>query len=149
MLYAGVRREVQEHLARQCDEQLVSLFALDAQAARIADALLDKGKGKEVDGEMTAALGLLPASPASAAILASIPAGERFLHAVAYVWDDHCSCMGKLRDVLKYVVRVMDLPRTVYTSLTTTCNRYGSSAWTSSAIPSCAARTCRCGRTCW
>lgn len=30
--------------------------------------------------------------------------GERFLKAVKGVWDDHISCMGKIRDVLKYMV---------------------------------------------
>ncbi|PWN27242.1 Cullin-domain-containing protein [Jaminaea rosea] len=31
---------------------------------------------------------------------------ERLLKAMKQVWDDHCACMGKLRDVLKYVDRV-------------------------------------------
>lgn len=36
--------------------------------------------------------------------VAKTQAGERFLKAVRDTWDDHCACMGKLRDVLKYVV---------------------------------------------
>lgn len=36
--------------------------------------------------------------------IAKTQAGERFLKAVRDTWDDHCACMGKLRDVLKYVV---------------------------------------------
>lgn len=31
---------------------------------------------------------------------------ERLLKAIKAVWDDHCACMGKLRDVLKYVDKV-------------------------------------------
>lgn len=31
---------------------------------------------------------------------------ERLLKAMKAVWDDHCACMGKLRDVLKYVDKV-------------------------------------------
>ncbi|CAO1615339.1 unnamed protein product [Parajaminaea phylloscopi] len=31
---------------------------------------------------------------------------ERLLKAMKSIWDDHCACMGKLRDVLKYVDKV-------------------------------------------
>lgn len=30
--------------------------------------------------------------------------GERFLKVVKEIWDDHVACMGKLRDVFKYLV---------------------------------------------
>lgn len=36
--------------------------------------------------------------------VARTQAGERLLKAVRDTWDDHCACMSKLRDVLKYVV---------------------------------------------
>jgi cullin 3 len=36
--------------------------------------------------------------------VAKVQAGERFLKAVRDTWDDHCACMGLVRDVLKYVV---------------------------------------------
>lgn len=32
--------------------------------------------------------------------------GERLLKAVRAVWDDHISSMSKLRDLLKYMVRM-------------------------------------------
>lgn len=31
-------------------------------------------------------------------------ANERLLKAIRDTWDDHCACMSKLRDILKYVV---------------------------------------------
>lgn len=37
--------------------------------------------------------------------------GERFLKALKGVWDDHISCMGKVRDVLKYMVCPPARPR--------------------------------------
>lgn len=110
MLYAGVRRQVEEHLVRLCQEQLVPLFPLDASSASSAkEVFSSKGKARETDAELAVApvLGLLPDSPESATILAGIPASEHFLSAVTGVWDDHCACMGKLRDVLKYVVRTL------------------------------------------
>jgi cullin 3 len=36
--------------------------------------------------------------------IAKTQAGERFLKAIRDTWDDHCACMSKVRDVLKYVV---------------------------------------------
>lgn len=38
--------------------------------------------------------------------VARVQAGERLLKAIRDAWDDHCACMKKLRDVLKYVDRV-------------------------------------------
>lgn len=37
-------------------------------------------------------------------MVARSQAGERLLKAVSEVWQDHCACMSKLREVLKYVV---------------------------------------------
>lgn len=107
MLYTGVRKQVAEHLARQVAEQLVPLFPLDAASARRAQDACDAARAPGNDASLAAVLGVLPDSPETPAILASIPAGERFLGALTSVWDDHCACMGKLRDVLKYVVRMV------------------------------------------
>lgn len=38
--------------------------------------------------------------------VARAQAGERLLKAIRDTWEDHCACMSKLRDVLKYVDRV-------------------------------------------
>lgn len=46
--------------------------------------------------------------------VARTQAGERFLKAVRDTWDDHCACMGKLRDVLKYVVSKVKRQRLQY-----------------------------------
>lgn len=103
MLYAGVRRQVEAHLVRQCAEQLVPYFPLDVAAEQAASAAFTRPN----DVGIAAVLGLLPGGGAEQeAVLAAIPTSERFLSAVARVWEDHCSCMGKLRDVLKYVDRV-------------------------------------------
>lgn len=37
--------------------------------------------------------------------IASAAAGQLFLNNLKEIWDDHKICMGKLRDVLKYMVR--------------------------------------------
>ncbi|WFC95252.1 hypothetical protein MBRA1_001899 [Malassezia brasiliensis] len=103
MLYTGVRKQVAEHLAHQVAEQLVPLFPLDAASARRAQDACDVARAPGNDASLAAVLGVLPDSPETPAILASIPAGERFLGALTSVWEDHCACMGKLRDVLKYV----------------------------------------------
>ena len=149
MLYMGVRKQVEEHLVRQCNEQLVPLFPLDAAAAsRAQDVLASKGKARDAGAEPVIApvLGLLPDSPDTSSILAGIPAGERFLSAVTSVWDDHCSCMGKLRDVLKYVVRCTSFRshRTECTSRTAMSSPSGTSGLTSTATRSCARDACRC-----
>lgn len=107
MLYNGVRKQVQEHLAHQCDTQLVPAFPLSPDEAHAASEAIStsggvtKGKAREDPARV---LGLLPGN--ADAILRTIPACERFLSAVTSVWDDHCSCMSKIRDVLKYVDRV-------------------------------------------
>lgn len=101
MLYAGVARLVEAHVARLVTQHLVPAFPLDAAATDAArDAFAAPG------GSVSAALGLVPRSDAAQPVLAGIPARERFLSAATAVWDDHCSCMGKIRDVLKYVDRV-------------------------------------------
>lgn len=101
MLYAGVRRQVAEHLARQLDLQLVPLFPLEADRVREASSALELPRGEPGLARM---LGLLPGGDAS--LLHAVGAGERFLRALTSLWDDHGSCMSKLRDVLKYVDRV-------------------------------------------
>ena len=100
MLYAGVARLVEAHVAHLVAQHLVPAFPLDAAATDAARAAFAG------PGTMSAALGLVPRSDAAQPVLAGIPARERFLSAVTAVWDDHCSCMGKIRDVLKYVDRV-------------------------------------------
>ena len=145
MLYAGVRKQVEEHLARECSEQLVPLFPLDAASAQSAqDVLEHKGKGR--DAEIAPVLGLLPDSPGTASTLAGIPAGERFLSTLTAVWDDHCSCMGKLRDVLKYVVRALTHARTASMLRTAMSSRSGTWASTCSATRSSARSASRCRR---
>jgi len=39
--------------------------------------------------------------------------GETFLNAIKGTWEDHKVCMGKLRDVLKYMVSLLPLAATV------------------------------------
>ncbi|WFD30854.1 hypothetical protein MSPP1_001878 [Malassezia sp. CBS 17886] len=117
MLYDGVRKHVGEHLEKQRSEQIAPLFPLDAAMVQAATDVFPRGAKGRAPGAPPAtgappaaiagALGLLPAQGAQTDdILAGIPAAERFLSAVSHVWEDHCSCMGKLRDVLKYVDRV-------------------------------------------
>jgi len=101
MLYAGVRRQVAEHLARQLDARLVPLFPVEADQVRVAAAALELPRAAP---GLAHALGLLPGGDAS--LLHTVGAGERFLGALTDLWDDHGSCMSKLRDVLKYVDRV-------------------------------------------
>ena len=51
---------------------------------------------------------LVPAFPTSSTsdTVQRIQEGERFLKAIRAVWDDHTGSMSKLRDLLKYMVRV-------------------------------------------
>lgn len=86
MLYRGVRQQVAKHLAAQCAAELVPLFPLGSEP-----------------GNIEWEVGTLRPGDTSKTPLA---ANERFLSAVTRVWDDHCACMSKLRDVLKYVDRV-------------------------------------------
>ena len=104
MLYQGVQLQIQEHLVNQSDMRLTPVFSLsieEAQAASQAMSGSDKGKLRDNTARL---LGLLPGN--AEALFPTIPAGERFLSAVTAMWDDHCSCMSKIRDVLKYVDRV-------------------------------------------
>lgn len=41
---------------------------------------------------------------AAASNMAAAEAGQLFLDRVKEVWDDHSACMGKLKDVFKYMV---------------------------------------------
>ena len=106
MLYGGVRRQVHEHLVHQSDQRLVPLFLLSTEdAVAVTEALSSKGKRREdAAREEARVFAWLPGQADE--LLPSIPAGERFLGAVTDVWEDHCSCMSKIRDVLKYVDRV-------------------------------------------
>ncbi|WFD33377.1 hypothetical protein MCUN1_000190 [Malassezia cuniculi] len=107
MLYAGVSRQVQEHLVRQCESRLVPGFPLDGAAVDAArDVFAGTGGYAGRGAGIAPTLGLLPRSESGQAVLTDIPARERFLAAISAVWEDHCSCMGKIRDVLKYVDRV-------------------------------------------
>ncbi|WFC99257.1 hypothetical protein MYAM1_002001 [Malassezia yamatoensis] len=109
MLYAGVKKQVQTHLMRQCSEQLEPLFPLDPSAATQAHQLFKTYLAKSSsssDANISSTLKLLPNSPDNQLILSSIAASERYLSALTHVWEDHTSCMSKLRDVLKYLDRV-------------------------------------------
>lgn len=100
MLYHGVQRLVAEHLARQCTERLQPLWPLDADEVRAVAPLLEHPD----EAPIARALGLEPAHADAAC--ATIARSERFLHALTEIWNDHCACMSKIRDVLKYVDRV-------------------------------------------
>ena len=107
MLYSGVSRQVEEHLVRQCAEHLVPAFPLDAAAVDAArDAFAGASDTARKVSSISPALGLRRESEGLQAVMSGIPTRERFLALIASVWDDHCSCMGKIRDVLKYVDRV-------------------------------------------
>lgn len=119
MLYAGVKKQVQTHLMRQCSEQLEPLFPLDPSAATQAHQLFKTYLAKSSsssDANISSTLKLLPNSPDNQLILSSIAASERYLSALTHVWEDHTSCMSKLRDVLKYLVSSLHyhLHRTVF-----------------------------------
>lgn len=106
MLYSGVRWQVDDHLSRQCAEQLVPVFPLDIATVQSVGVAV-KAKRDESTPGLAQILGLLPdRGEQQGTVLATIPASERFLAALTRMWNDHCSSMGKLRDVLKYVDRV-------------------------------------------
>ncbi|KAL4402510.1 Cul4-RING E3 ubiquitin ligase [Malassezia pachydermatis] len=99
-LYAGVRKQVTSHLAHQGGTTLVPLFPVESDLV----AMAAEGMDAPSSSHLSHSLGLLPAL--ADAIVPTMAANERFLGAMTDVWTDHCSCMSKIRDVLKYVDRV-------------------------------------------
>lgn len=85
VLYDGVRDLVAAHL--------------DAEAHSRIEPAFPSSTGGAASASTSAAAGSDSAAQAQA--------GERFLAAVKGVWDDHVACLSKLRDVLKYMVRLM------------------------------------------
>lgn len=87
---------------------------------KLASSNLDKGKGKATSSAIAieedsdsdhavketekATIATTGGDRTDAA--ARSQGAERLLKAMKEVWDDHCACMAKLRDVLKYVDRV-------------------------------------------
>lgn len=79
----------------------------------LSDSDDDDASGKRASGGNDAsasapasAMALGPAAGDRTDAASRSQSAERLLKAMKQVWDDHCACMGKLRDVLKYVDRV-------------------------------------------
>lgn len=122
-LFHGVRNLVTTHLEAESVRKIVPRFppqstaslssgradpnAAAAPLSGSPQALVDgkavKGKGRaDVAGGTATGLAHGISNPTDR--LALVQAGDQFLKAVKGVWDDHVSCMRKLRDVLKYMV---------------------------------------------
>ena len=82
-LYNGVKTLVAEHLERLADQVIVPTFP------RSGGTL---GAGRLGGGAEAVERGM---------------EGDRFLKALKSVWDDHTGSMRKLKDVLKYMVRLL------------------------------------------
>jgi len=130
VLYNGTKRQIEEHLVRLCAEKIVPAFPAGGatsassgivlpeqlSALESSAASFSKGKGKApMTGEVKkgeneedpSANGVAMTATQGgdrADAVAKTQSGERFLKAVRDTWDDHCACMSKIRDVLKYVV---------------------------------------------
>ncbi|UZJ52781.1 hypothetical protein CBS101457_002101 [Exobasidium rhododendri] len=140
VLYSGTKRQIEEHLVRLCAEKIVPAFppggatsapsniVLPDQLLMVENAAVSssKGKGKapvrgdvkqEEDLDQDAGVNGLSMTAIQggdrADAVAKTQAGERFLKAIRDTWDDHCACMSKVRDVLKYVDKVYVEPAKV------------------------------------
>jgi cullin 3 len=84
-LYSGVKTLILEHLTQLAEDNIVPSFPRSGGT---------HGAGKLGGG---------------AEAIERALEGDRFLKAVKGVWEDHTGSMRKLKDVLKYMVRLFSL----------------------------------------
>jgi cullin 3 len=82
-LYAGVKQLIAEHLDALAEERIVPAFPRSSGT---------HGAGKLGGG---------------AEAIERAMEGDRFLKAVKGVWEDHTGSMRKLKDILRYMVRLI------------------------------------------
>lgn len=87
LLYNAIAELISAHLEAETREKIVPVFPQSANAIASSSA------------------GQAGTSAVASENIAAAAAGQLFLDRIRDVWDDHIVCMGKLRDVLKYLVR--------------------------------------------
>jgi cullin 3 len=121
-LYRTVKSLITSHLVDQANDLILPVFprspiippspssSSSSSAAAISSSTI-KGKGKASTSAGAAAAGGIGAGSSmlgsEMSALERGTEGEVFLKALRRVWEDHKSCMAKLRDVLKYMVRFL------------------------------------------
>ncbi|ORY88874.1 Cullin-domain-containing protein [Leucosporidium creatinivorum] len=88
-LYNAVSTLIINHLESEARNKIVPVFP-PSVAVSVAS-----GSGTQSGGQQ-----------AAASNMAQAEAGQLFLDRVKEVWDDHSACMGKLKDVFKYMDKV-------------------------------------------
>ena len=123
MLYDGLIRLINEHLDDQAKNRIEpafptsSLLATASTSSSTSSNTLKprhhrKSSGNAVlaatdatpDIDAQAIAGPSSSQPLGENRLAQAMEGETFFNAIKGTWEDHKHCMGKLRDVLKYMV---------------------------------------------
>lgn len=88
LLYNTVAQLISEHLEKEARDKIIPAFPPSTNAS----SSLAVGTSTQLG------------SASASGNVAAAAAGQLFLDRVRDLWDDHIACMGKLRDILKYMV---------------------------------------------
>ena len=120
MLYDGLIRLINEHLDDQAKNRIEPAFPTSSLLATASSSsstttnplkprhrksssnALTADATPDIDAQAIA--GSSSSQPLGENRLAQAMEGETFFNAIKGTWEDHKHCMGKLRDVLKYMV---------------------------------------------
>ena len=112
MLYSGVSQLVVTHLQHEARDRIEPAFppsslfsSLSAFSSTIGFGAANGGTStnKDINGGIPSG-GRSSKPDVEQGRIAQSMEGESFLNALKGTWEDHKVCMGKLRDVLKYMV---------------------------------------------
>ena len=104
MLYSGVSQLVVTHLQHEARNRIEPAFppsSLLSSSSAFASTAGSNSAGTNLDTTIPRARPELGQDR-----IAQSFEGETFLNAIKGTWEDHKVCMGKLRDVLKYMVSI-------------------------------------------